>query len=52
VEKEGEGGGGRRVRICRDECCKFRQNRDRTGASNIGLQSRRLFDGRPVPYGK
>ena len=33
----------RGVRICQDERCKLPQNRDRTGASNIGLQFRRLF---------
>ena len=33
----------RGLRICQDEGCKLPQNRDRTGASNIGLQFRRLF---------
>ena len=33
----------RGLRICQDESCKLPQNRDRTGASNIGLQFRRLF---------
>lgn len=35
----------RGLRICQDEGCKLPQNRDRTGASNIGLQFRRLFTG-------
>ena len=30
--------------ICQDEGCKLPQNRDRTGASNIGLQFKRLFE--------
>ena len=29
----------------KDESCKLPQNRDRTGASNIGLNFRRLFAG-------
>ena len=33
----------RGLRICQDEACKLPQNRDRTGASNIGLQFQRLF---------
>jgi hypothetical protein len=34
----------RGLRICQDEGCKLPQNRDRTGASNIGLQFERLFE--------
>ena len=37
----------RGLRICQDESCKLPQNRDRTGASNIGLQFCRLFEGKP-----
>ena len=37
----------RGLRICQDEGCKLPQNRDRTGAANIGLQFRRLFEGQP-----
>lgn len=37
----------RGLRICQDEDCKLPQNRDRTGASNIGLQFCRLFEGKP-----
>lgn len=33
----------RGLRICQDESCKLPQNRDHTGASNIGLQFKRLF---------
>ena len=36
----------RGLRICQNEDCKLPQNRDRTGASNIGLQFTRLFTGR------
>jgi len=36
----------RGLRICQNENCKLPQNRDRTGASNIGLQFTRLFTGR------
>lgn len=36
----------RGLRICQNENCKLPQNRDRTGASNIGLQFSRLFEGR------
>tara|TARA_B110000046_G_scaffold126858_1_gene133225 strand:+ start:987 stop:2714 length:1728 start_codon:yes stop_codon:yes gene_type:complete len=36
----------RGLRICQNEDCKLPQNRDRTGASNIGLQFTRLFAGR------
>ena len=36
----------RGLRICQDERCKLPQNRDRTGAANIGLQFRRIFEGR------
>jgi hypothetical protein len=35
----------RGLRICQNEDCKLPQNRDRTGASNIGLQFTRLFTG-------
>ena len=35
----------RGLRICQNENCKLPQNRDRTGASNIGLQFIRLFTG-------
>ena len=35
----------RGLRICQNEDCKLPQNRDRTGASNIGLQFNRLFAG-------
>ena len=35
----------RGLRIRQDEDCKLPQNRDRTGASNISLQFRRLFEG-------
>lgn len=35
----------RGLRICQNENCKLPQNRDRTGASNIGLQFSRLFTG-------
>ena len=33
----------RGLRICQNEECKLPQNRDRTGASNVGLQFTRLF---------
>ena len=36
----------RGLRICQNEDCKLPQNRDRTGASNIGLQFMRLLTGR------
>lgn len=36
----------RGLRICQNEDCKLPQNRDRTGASNIGMQFARLFTGR------
>ena len=36
----------RGLRICQNEDCKLPQNRDRTGASNVGLQFARLFAGR------
>ena len=36
-------GGIRGLRICQDENCNLPQNRDRTGASNIGVQFCRLF---------
>jgi hypothetical protein len=35
----------RGVRVCQNEECSLPQNRDRTGASNIGLQFRRLYKG-------
>ena len=35
----------RGLRICQNEDCKLPQNRDRTGASNIGMQFTRLFAG-------
>ena len=35
----------RGVRVCQNEECRLPQNRDRTGASNIGLQFRRLYAG-------
>jgi hypothetical protein len=37
----------RGLRVCQDESCRLPQNRDRTGASNIGLNFRRLFEGQP-----
>jgi transposase len=37
----------RSLRICQKETCKLPQNRDRTGASNIGMQFNRLFEGKP-----
>lgn len=36
----------RGVRVCQNEECSLPQNRDRTGASNIGLQFRRLYEGK------
>ena len=36
----------RGLRICQEETCKLPQNRDRTGASNIGMQFNRLFEGK------
>ncbi len=41
------GGGGeiRGLRVCQNEDCKLIQNRDRTGALNIGVQFKRLFQG-------
>jgi hypothetical protein len=35
----------RGARVCQNEECRLPQNRDRTGASNIGLQFRRLYRG-------
>ena len=35
----------RGVRVCQNEECSLPQNRDRTGASNIGLQFKLLFEG-------
>ena len=37
----------RGLRVCQHEGCGLLQNRDRTGASNIGLQFERLFRGDP-----
>ena len=37
----------RGLRICQNEDCKLPQNRDRTAASNIGLQFTRLFATHP-----
>jgi hypothetical protein len=37
----------RGLRVCTNEGCGLRQNRDRTGATNIGVQFRRLVRGRP-----
>ena len=36
----------RGLRVCQNESCRLPQNRDRTGAINIGHQFARLFDGR------
>ena len=36
----------RGVRVCQNEKCRLPQNRDRTGASNIGFQFGRLYDGK------
>jgi hypothetical protein len=36
----------RGLRICQDEGCKLPMNRDRMGASNIGLNFCRLFEGK------
>ena len=33
--------------LCQQEGCKLLQNRDRTGAANIGLQFQLLVDGKP-----
>jgi len=38
----------RGLRICQDEGCNLPQNRDRTGASNIGLNFCRIFNGQPT----
>ena len=35
----------RGVRVCQNEECRLPQNRDRTGAANIGLQFCRLYEG-------
>ena len=35
----------RGARVCQNEECRLPQNRDRTGATNIGLQFRRLYEG-------
>ena len=35
----------RGLRVCQHEGCGLLQNRDRTGATNIGLQFRRLYEG-------
>ena len=37
----------RGLRLCQQEGCKLLQNRDRTGAANIGLQFQLLVDGKP-----
>eukprot|EP00966_Prymnesium_polylepis_P018572 427488-Prymnesium_polylepis.1 len=37
---------GVRVWVCQNEECRLPQNRDRTGASNIGLQFQRLYEGK------
>ena len=37
----------RGLRICQDETCKLPQNRDRTGALNISVQFKRLFEDKP-----
>jgi hypothetical protein len=37
----------RGLRVCQNENCKLIQNRDRTGATNIGTQFKRLFSGLP-----
>ena len=44
--EEAKGKKVRGLRICQDERCKLPQNHDHTGASNIGLQFRRLFEGK------
>ena len=36
----------RGLRVCQNEECKLPQNRDRTGAANIGLQFCRLYEGK------
>jgi transposase len=36
----------RGVRVCQNEECRLPQNRDRTGAANIGLQFCRLYEGK------
>ena len=38
----------RGVRRCQNEDCKLIQNRDRTGASNIGTQFNLLFEWKPT----
>ena len=43
--EEKEGRKIRGARVCQNEECRLPQNRDRTGASNIGLQFRRLYRG-------
>ena len=35
----------RGLRVCQNESCGLPQNRDRTGASNIGLNFTRLYSG-------
>ena len=37
----------RGLRVCQHEGCGLLQNRDRTGAANIGHQFERLFRGEP-----
>ena len=36
----------RGLRVCQNEECRLPQKRDRTGASNIGLQFGRLYEGK------
>ena len=42
--RRGDGKEIRGLRVCQDEDCKLLQNRNRTGALNIGVQF-----GRPLP---
>jgi len=37
----------RGLRVCQNEECRLPQNRDRTGAANIGTQFCRLYEGKP-----
>ena len=43
--RRGDGGEIRGLRVCQNEDCNLLQNRDRTGALNIGVQFGRLFRG-------
>ena len=43
--RRGDGREIRGLRVCQKEECKLIQNRDRTGALNIGVQFGRLFQG-------